>query len=279
MRETIQHIERELSGLYPKTEIRAFTRIMLEHVCGFNYTRQVLLRDQPLDDAAKAILYEMVERLKTHEPIQYILGETEFAGLTLEVAPPVLIPRPETEELVQWVTQTPLPKAPALLDVGTGSGCIALALKKAFPDALVQAVDVSEQALELAKENALQNRLLIEFCKADILNWETRSWRNFDVVISNPPYVRESERDKMEANVLNYESEKALFVPDSDPLIFYRRIAEFSLHCLNKNGWLFFEINENLGQETLCLVQQIGFQDATIKSDLFGKNRMLRCRR
>ncbi len=279
MRATIQHIEQELGNLFPKTEIRAFTRLMLEHVCGLNYTQQVLLKDKPLDDSVKATINEMVSRLKNHEPIQYILGETEFAGLRLKVTPPVLIPRPETEELVQWVTETGLAGNPYVIDIGTGSGCIALALKNIFPDALVRGVDVSDKALELARENAVLNALEVEFYKADILDWEAGSWRNFDVVISNPPYVRNSEREKMEANVLKYESEEALFVPDSDPLIFYRRIAEFAERYLNKSGLLFFEINEGLGHEMLELVQQFGFQEATIRKDLFGKKRMLRCRK
>ncbi len=279
MRATIQHIERELGDLYPKTEISAFTRLILEHVCGLSYTQQVLMKDQPLDDSVKTIIYAMVKRLKNHEPIQYILGETEFAALRLKVAPPVLIPRPETEELVQWVAETPFSKAPVLLDIGTGTGCIALGLKKAFPDALVYGIDISEKAIALAKENAALNNLEVEFYKADILNWKDVSWRNFDVIISNPPYVRESEKEKMEINVLDYESEQALFVPDSDPLVFYRRIAEFAARFLNNGGWLFFEINESLGQDMLDLVKKFGFQDAAIRKDLFGKERMLKCRK
>ncbi len=279
MRATIQYIEQELRDLYPKTEIRAFTRLMLEHVCGLNYTQQVLLNDQLLEDSFKITIGEMVKRLKDHEPIQYIMGEIEFAGLKLMVAPPVLIPRPETEELVQWIAETELPNAPALLDVGTGSGCIALALKYRIPDASVSALDFMEQAIEVAHQNAELNKLEVEFFKTDIMNWETKAWRKLDAIISNPPYVRESEKENMSANVLNYESEKALFVPDNDPLIFYRRITEFANRWLKENGWLFFEINESLGNEMIELVKGFGFKSVEIKKDLFGKDRMLRCRK
>lgn len=279
MKATIQYIEQELRDLYPKTEIRAFTRLILEHVCGISYTQQVLMKDQLLDDSFKNTISEMVKRLKNHEPIQYILGETEFLGLKLIVTPPVLIPRPETEELVLWIAETEMPEAPALLDVGTGSGCIALALKDRIADASVSAFDFLPQALEVAGKNAELNKLEVEFFKADIMKWETSTWRNFDAIISNPPYVRESEKENMSANVLNYESQKALFVPDNDPLIYYRQITQFARRYLNENGWLFFEINENLGNETIDLVRQCGYKEAELKKDLFGKNRMLRCRK
>ena len=237
------------------------------------------MRDQHLDDTSKTAIRKIVKRLQNHEPVQYIFGETEFLGLKLKISPPVLIPRPETEELVQWVAETGLPRAPALLDAGTGSGCIALALKQKFPEAGVSAFDILEKALEVARINAALNKLDVEFFKADIMNWENYSWGKYDAVISNPPYVRESEKVNMSANVLNYESRKALFVPDEDPLMFYRRITEFANRYLNSNGWLFFEINESLGNKMIDMVKNFGFKDVEVKKDIFGKDRMLRCRK
>ncbi len=279
MKATIQFIEKELKDLYPKTEIRAFTRLIIEHVCGLDYTRQILMRDELLEDKAKIKIKMMVARLKKFEPIQYILGETEFLGLKLMVTPGVLIPRPETEELVQWISETELPQSPVVLDVGTGSGCIALAVKKQIPQSVVLAFDISDQALMVAGKNKILNNLEVNFFQADMLNLDQTSWDSYDVIVSNPPYVRESEKGKMTATVLNYEPEIALFVQDNEPLKFYKRISEFANRHLKNGGWLFFEINEHLGNEVIELVEHYGFKSIEIKSDLFGKDRMLRCRK
>jgi len=279
MEATIQHIEKELTGLYPKTEVRAFTRLLLEHVCGLSFTEQVLLRKQELHERHKKAVFDAVERLKNFEPVQYILGETEFFGLKLKVKPGVLIPRPETEELAHWITETALPEKPAVLDIGTGSGCIALALKKQFRQAQVSATDVSAEALEVARENAALNALDVHFFRSDMLQWEKLAWEKYDVVVSNPPYVRESEKAAMFVNVLKFEPKSALFVTDADPLLFYRKISLFAQTHLKKNGWLFFEINENLGEEMVQLLTKAGFCSIELKKDLFGKNRMIRCRR
>lgn len=279
MEATIQHIEHELKGLYPKTEVQAITRLILEHVCRMNYTEQVLSREKKLDTHSREKIYKIVERLKNFEPVQYILGETEFSGLKLQVMPSVLIPRPETEELVMWVAGTEFPSNPSLLDIGTGSGCIALALKKQFQPATVAGVDISEKALETARNNAKLNGLEVHFFQADILNWEKTKWKTVDGIVSNPPYVRESEKKAMFSNVLKYEPGKALFVPDSNPLLFYRRIAEFARVFLRENGWLFFEINEKLGDDMKHLMKEFGFRNTEVKKDLNGKNRMLRCRK
>lgn len=279
MKATIQYIHKELNGLYPETEVKAFTRLILEHVCGLDYTAQILMRESELDAQSKRLISGIVKRLKKHEPIQYVLGETEFFGLKLHVNPAVLIPRPETEELVQWISETVLKRGFTAIDMGTGSGCIALALKKLFPESQVSAVDYSNKTLETARENAALNSLNVSFFLADILNWENYHWENYRLIVSNPPYVRESEKAAMFSNVLKYEPEKALFVSDSDPLLFYRRIAEFAQKYLEETGWLFFEINENLGKETQHLLENLGFREIVIKKDLFGKERMLSCRK
>jgi release factor glutamine methyltransferase len=279
MKATIQYIQKELDGLYPETEVKAFTRLILEHVCGLDYTAQVLMRESELNSSCKGLILEIVNRLKQFEPIQYILGETEFFGLKLKVNPAVLIPRPETEELLRWISETNVQPDSSVIDIGTGSGCMALGLKKLFPGANVSAIDYSEETLDTARGNATLNNLNINFFQADILKWENYRWKKFNLIVSNPPYVRESEKAAMFSNVLKYEPEKALSVSDSDPLIFYRRIAEFAQNYLKKNGCLFFEINENLGKETQHLLENAGFFTVEIKKDLFGKERMIRCRK
>jgi release factor glutamine methyltransferase len=220
----------------------------------------------------------IILRLKNAEPIQYILGETEFYGLKLKVNPSVLIPRPETEELVDWIVQSKLPANCNVLDIGAGSGCIALAIKNQLKKAKVSGLDISENAIETARHNALENRLEVDFFQADILNHSDFIDQKFDVVVSNPPYIRESEKPLMHSNVLDFEPEKALFVPDADPLLFYRTIAEFARKYLKKYGSLFFEINENLGTETVGLLADFGFSDIEIRKDINGKNRMVKCK-
>lgn len=279
MKATIQYIQKELKGLYPETEIKAFERLILEHVCGLDYTAQILMRENLMDPRCTGLISEIVSRLKKFEPIQYIFGETEFFGLKLKVNPSVLIPRPETEELLYWISETELKNGFSALDVGTGSGCIALALKKNFPHAVVSAVDYSEEVLKVARENAELNVLDVHFFLADILYWEKQEWKNFDLIVSNPPYVRESEKTAMFPNVLEYEPESALFVSNEDPLVFYRKITELAKEKLNENGWLFFEMNENLGKEMEKLLEKNNFHAIEIKKDLFGKDRMVRCRK
>lgn len=277
MQTTIPHIENQLCDFYPKTEAQGLVRILLEYVCGWSYTEQVLKRYELLSKENSQKINNIIKRLKAYEPLQYILGETEFYGLKLKVTPDVLIPRPETEELVQWVIQNKTTNNAVILDVGTGSGCIALSLKSQLQDATVYAVDVSEKALEVARKNAVGNHLEVHFLQADILNWQNYNWQNYDLIVSNPPYVRELERQAMAANVLNFEPQNALFVPDNDPLVFYRAIAAFAQKQLRENGMLFFEVNENLATETAEAVQSCGFQNIQIKRDLSGRQRMLSC--
>jgi len=274
MQTTIQYIEKELADLYPKTEIEGFVRIIFEFVCGLSYTELILQKDKKITASQLIQIESIVQRLKRFEPIQYIIGETEFYGLKLKVNPGILIPRPETEELVQWMTGITWPPKPKILDVGTGSGCIALALKKQHPEAKVTAVDFSEEILETAKENAEKNEMELEFIHFDILQWSKREWPYFDGIVSNPPYVQEKGKKQMHPNVLNFEPETALFVPDDDPLIFYREIGHFAFHYLKSGGKLFFEINENFGVETVQLLKHIGFKNIILRKDIHGKNRM-----
>lgn len=279
MRSTIQYIENELAEVYPFPEIRGFTRMILEKVCGLTYTEQVLHKDQELPEAEKKSIEAIVLRLKKNEPIQYIFGETEFRDLKLKVNPSVLIPRPETEELIDLILEKRISHKAKIIDIGTGSGCIALALKSALSEAEVYGLDVSEKALETAAGNAELNNLEVAFLQRDILNWEADVWEQYDVIVSNPPYVRNSEKQMMEKNVLEFEPTTALFVSDSDPLLFYRRISEFAQKYLHKKGRLFFEINEYLGNEMVDLLKQLGFSEIELQKDINGRNRMLTCRK
>ena len=277
MQAHIQYIEKELQGLYPKTEIKSFVRLIIEHIFGFNYTQFLLRNDEKSGDDEIAEIKLLVERLKKFEPVQYILGKAEFYGLELKVNQSVLIPRPETEELVHWILNSEIAQFPDIIDIGTGSGCIALALKSKMPAAKVTAVDISAEALQTAEKNAIENNLDIHFIEADIFDWEKLKWEKFDVIVSNPPYVRELEKAEMEPNVLNYEPPAALFVPDTNPLIFYQAIAGFAKKYLKNDGFLFFEINEALAPEIEKLLLGTGFNNIEIRKDINGKYRMVRC--
>jgi release factor glutamine methyltransferase len=278
MKATIQYINSELAGFYPVSEIEGFTRIIFEVVCSLNFTEQVLKKHEKISKPDFEKIKTIISRLKNFEPIQYILGETEFYGLKLEVNPSVLIPRPETEELVQWVLKSNFPENSKILDIGTGSGCIALALKSRLKNAEVFGIDISENALVVARQNAIKNNLDVDFFHADILKWKHYNWQTFDVIVSNPPYIRENERILMHSNVLDYEPENALFVTDSEPLVFYRAIADFANKYLSGNGMLFLEINENLGLEMNEMLIDSGFSGIEIRKDINGKNRMICCR-
>jgi release factor glutamine methyltransferase len=274
----------ELDGIYDITEVDSFFFILIDAFYGI--TRIKLTMDSGLSIDKSERLFKALERLKKHEPIQYIVGSTEFFGLPFNVNSNVLIPRPETEELVDWIltskTITNNPQ-PTILDVGTGSGCIAVSLAKALKDAQVYALDVSGEALKVAKENAELNNVTIHFSEADILKTgdgrlETESISNvkFDVIVSNPPYVREREKEFMKPNVLNNEPHLALFVKDENPLQFYKVITEFAVNKLVDNGWLYFEINEYLGTDMIQLLKAHNFTNIELKQDIFKKDRMIK---
>lgn len=221
----------------------------------------------------------VLDRLKLSEPIQYIFGETLFYGLPFTVNRDTLIPRPETEELVSWILEDRLEitsSQVSVLDIGTGSGCIAITLAKHWENASVRAWDISEEALVVAQKNALLNKVKIDFEPVNILTIEDTSHR-FDIIVSNPPYVRELEKTKMQKNVLDYEPHTALFVSNLDPLLFYRKIAALAKKALATKGLLFFEINEYLGEALVQLLEEEGYTDIMLKKDFFGKDRMIRC--
>ena len=275
MQNTIRYIETELRSVYPKTEITGLTRLIIESLTGWDFSQQILNKNSVMDNSITDSVISIIDRLKKHEPIQYILGETEFFDLKINVNPSVLIPRPETEELVQLILKSNIKKDGAILDIGTGSGCIALALKSKLINATVAGVDISDDALEVARRNAKKNNLKVVFFESDILNWESRNWNQFDVIVSNPPYVKESERLQMRPNVLDYEPAGALFVPDNDPLIFYQRIVEFASQYLTPKGYLFFEINEYMDAEMTKLLKSFRFKNIETCNDINGKKRMI----
>ena len=271
-----------LLGCYPATEAAAIAWRVVETHTGLG--RMAILAGKNPAHFVAADFAAIIHRLQAHEPVQYVLGETEFAGFKLKVSPAVLIPRPETEELVAWIAQeqaaTAGPVPPIFLDMGTGSGAIALALAKLLAPVRAIALDISPAALALAQENALAQHTLIDFRQVDMLALvgagSTLEWPIFDFIVSNPPYVMASEAGAMHPNVLDHEPHLALFVPDDDPLRFYRAIGQFARHHLKPGGPLYLEINEQLGAATSQLLRSIGFQHLQIRPDVHGKDRMLR---
>ncbi len=270
-------ISDRLSPFYSKQEIEGISRLIFEKVCGLSRLQFYLNQSETISAANLAQIREILNRLIQFEPIQYILGETEFYGTVIKVNPSVLIPRPETEELVDWIINDYKKIAPSILDIGTGSGCIPIALVKNMAGAVAEGWDISPEALMTAGENALNNQVNIDLCYADILKSIYPSTnRQYDIIVSNPPYITNSEQPLMFKNVIDYEPHIALFVPDTDPLIFYRAIADLAINRLKPGGHLYFEINEKLGYETVELLKSKGFINITLKNDINGKERMIR---
>ncbi|MFB6342419.1 peptide chain release factor N(5)-glutamine methyltransferase [Saccharicrinis sp. FJH62] len=276
MQKNINYIKQKLGGLYPDREVESFVVWILGHVLGYDKTRILLNNDKILPKDVSSRISSIVDRLTKYEPIQYITGDTEFVGLNLNVRPGVLVPRPETEELVSRISNKVAANSANILDIGTGSGCIALGLKKYMPGTKVFGCDISQVAIELANENAKLNNLDVHFFYYDILSQNgTLPVKKFNMIVSNPPYVLESEKVQMEANVLKYEPHSALFVPDDDPLIFYQRISEFARLYLANDGEIWLEINENKGAEVKRLLENNSFHDVVILKDIFGKQRFV----
>ena len=268
----IKQIASQLEAVYPADEAKALAWWIAEETTGL--TRSQILTGCKITKNF-AHTQEIVERLLHFEPIQYIFGHTEWCGLDMKVTPATLIPRPETAELVEIISHCEFQISNCrVLDIGTGSGCIALALKKRHPDWQVTGIDISEEAIEVARENARRNGVEVTFLKKDVFSDRIGT---FDIVVSNPPYIRECEKQDMRPNVLDFEPGTALFVPDDDPLLFYRRIATI---CANDQRlkYLFFEINEAFGQETADMLQREGYTYIQIHQDSYGKSRFISCR-
>lgn len=264
-----------LDAIYPKEEVDNFFFLLSE--AHFNVKRIDLAMDTKMQVENTHDILEALSLLKQQKPIQYILGETEFFGLPFKVNNSVLIPRPETEELVAWVlNEVDTSKNINILDIGTGSGCIAISLAKSLPKASVYALDVSEKAIAVAKQNAVLNTAEVEFIRADILSDTGDLTQKFDVIVSNPPYVRALEKNKMQPNVLEHEPHLALFVANNNPLLFYEAISKYAKKALRANGQLFFEINEYLGAETVNVLHNHNFNNIQLKQDIFGKDRMVK---
>ena len=277
---TKRHFTEELSVKFPQREAEQLMRILLEDLFGIDLKRQLMEPNLRIDEFQYAQLKAAVERLLAGEPVQYVTGMARFGDLLIKVSPSVLIPRPETEELVQKICTT-LPKEASIRiwDIGTGSGCIAIALAKHFGNAEVYAFDVSEAALEVARENAGLNNAKVHFICDDVLHPKSEIFTQpVDLVVSNPPYVCDSERTAMEANVLDWEPESALFVPDDDPLRFYRQILALAKKQLNHGGQVWFEINERMGEEMLSLCRETGFDCTEIMLDFNGRPRFCHTR-
>lgn len=270
---------KELDSIYPQAEIGSFFTIFASRYLQMNRAEVALDPLKLITTEQENQLMPALEQLKKHIPVQYIIGETEFFSLPFNVNPAVLIPRPETEELVEWIIndiKNQFAKKPiTILDIGTGSGCIAVSLAKNLKNANVTALDISQKALETAKKNAELNNVTVTFQQQDILEISDLP-EKWGVIVSNPPYICEKEKASMEKNVLENEPPGALFVPDADPLLFYKKIAFLASKSLVSGGNLYLEINEAFGKETVLLLKETGFKDVELKKDFFGKDRMVK---
>lgn len=269
MKQQIDYIISELRGFYPEEELRELAYWILEESTGMTRTEILFGCKDTKKNVYAQEIEVILQKLRAYEPIQYVFGHTEWMGLDLRVTPATLIPRPETAELVEWVLHVADKNKPLrVLDIGTGSGCIAIALKKAAPNWQVTGLDISHEALDVAKENAQRNNVTIHWQQADILS--LCSLPMVDIIVSNPPYICEKEKVDMQARVLDYEPARALFVPDNDPLLFYRKIAS-----LKGAPMLFFEINEAYGEQVCSMLRTIGYTNVEQKKDMYGKTRMV----
>ncbi|MCH5228863.1 MAG: peptide chain release factor N(5)-glutamine methyltransferase [Muribaculaceae bacterium] len=278
MQEVINKLRKALIPIYGKGETEAIIRLIFYYVKGWKITDMLIHSREDLSPFVKEEIDKILQRLLKNEPIQYIVGEARFHGLDLKIRPGVLIPRPETEELVDIIIDDYKSKEDLkILDLCTGSGCIAIALSINLPFSEVTAVDISTEAIEMAKENSTLLKRKINLIKEDIFEWDPKE--NYDIIVSNPPYVMDKEALTMEKNVLDYEPHEALFVRNENPLVFYRRIADIGLNALKDNGRLYFEINPLLADELKEMMKTMGYSDVDLIRDSFGKLRFLRCTR
>jgi len=270
-----------LTTVFVKTEVESFFYLLIDSRLNLSKMDFLLNPNVEVNSEDLRFLESAIQKLKTEQPIQYILGETEFYGLLFKVNENTLIPRPETEELVDWIIQDQIidnNKQLTILDIGTGSGCIPVSLAKNLTKAKVTSVDVSEEAIQVAQENAVSNNVVVSFVNDSILEPKivNDSKNKFDIIVSNPPYVRNLEKQEIKNNVLAHEPHLALFVEDDDALLFYGKITEFALKYLKKEGVLYFEINQYLGEETVELIKKTGFTNVELRKDMSGNDRMIK---
>jgi release factor glutamine methyltransferase len=275
-----QQILSQLYEIYDNREAANIADMVVEQVTAQRKIDRIVYKDLPVNTEQQAQLKQLVSQLLIHRPVQYVLGTTWFMDMKLMVNENVLIPRPETEELADWIIsdiKNRNNKDVSLIDIGTGSGCIAVAVRKKMPEVAVSAIDISDDALQVAKLNSIEQKVLVDFLHLDFLNEE--EWNQlgkYNIIVSNPPYIRKSEENEMRANVLKYEPSLALFVPDEDPLVFYKALAKFSRVHLKPEGSIYVEINEALGEEVVKLFRENGYKKILLKKDLQGKDRMVR---
>lgn len=280
IKEINNNFHEQLDALFGKDEVQSFFFILTEYLHNLKRIDLALNPNFEISEEEVQKWEAIISELKTEKPIQYIIGETWFYDSKFYVNEHTLIPRPETEELVDWILDSQKSKDKSqklgILDIGTGTGCIPISIKKNVPEAKVFAIDVSEEALKVAKRNAIENKVEVHFILQNILELEKLEPK-FDVIVSNPPYVRNLEKQEIKKNVLDYEPHLALFVEDNDALLFYRKIAQLAKENLTENGQLFFEINQYLGKETVDLLKQLGFKNIELRKDIYGNDRMVKC--
>ncbi|MHA4895680.1 peptide chain release factor N(5)-glutamine methyltransferase [Pedobacter sp. PWIIR3] len=280
LKDLLSHFKEELNGVYPESEVVFIFYIVVEHISGWKRAEAYSRSVEEIPAEQVAVFQQMVNQLKLNIPLQYVIGEADFYQLKFKVDASVLIPRPETEELVDWIIslqkdKQTQPTQTRILDIGTGSGCIAISLKKNLPESVVSALDVSESALEIAIANAETNHVHINFISADIRGFSSKE--QFDIIVSNPPYITVREQSDMHQNVLAHEPHLALFVDDENPLEFYEAIATYALSALKPNGLLFFEINSAFGIQTVDMLNRKLFKNIVLRKDMQGADRMICC--
>lgn len=275
MKQAIKYIRQQLQNIYPAEEVQALIYLLLEKKHNMSKLDICMGKDKIFSTEERKEWEDIVKRLHNEEPVQYILNEADFCGLCFKVTPDTLIPRPETAELVNWIIQDYSHLAPSVLDIGSGSGCIAISISAALPNAKVESWDISAAALDISRFNNEKAGTSVTFNQQDILS-NYLPQRELDILVSNPPYITNSEKAEMSNNVLQWEPSTALFVSDKDPLIFYRAIAEYGCQSLKEYGSLYFEINRAYGNETVRLLEDMGYKNIILRKDLSGNDRMIK---
>ena len=278
VKQLIEKLQNALTQMADESERNAIIRAICCDILDISPTTYYLKETITLTTAQTTLVNSITERLQRGEPLQYIEGKAPFCGMEFIVTPAVLIPRPETAELVEWITTEHATQSPRILDLGTGSGCIAISLSQQMPQATVEACDISTEALEVAQTNNHENGTSVTFFHHDILSLDSPLPHSYDILVSNPPYIKQSEATDMENHVTQWEPHTALFVPDDDALRFYRAIAEIGqTDALKSGGEIYVEINQALGKETVELFKSYGYKEVTLRKDIYGNDRMIRC--